>query len=74
MHPPLDSMIAFRKKYLHKINKKDKKPGSKTYMDQVDPTSKEKNASNLGLSFIPEYDFPHAVYEISPSEMSSDGL
>ncbi len=43
-------------------------------MDQQEPSVKEKNANNLGLTFIPEYDFPHAIYEISPSEMSSDGL
>jgi len=74
MHPPLSSMIASRKKYQHKISKKDKKPGSTTYLDSVEPTTKEKNATNLGLTFIPEYNFPHAIYEISPSEMSSDGL
>ena len=74
MHPPLDSMIASRKKYQHKISKKDKKPGNNTYLDSVEPTTKEKNATNLGLTFIPEYKFPHAIYEIKPSEMSSDGL
>jgi hypothetical protein len=75
MHPPLDSMIASRKKYQHKISKKDKKPGSGgAFLDTVEPTTKEKNATNLGLTFIPEYNFPHAIYEITPSEMSSDGL
>jgi|APSaa5957512535_1039671.scaffolds.fasta_scaffold238987_2 hypothetical protein len=43
-------------------------------MDQAEPTQKEVNAANIGLTFIPEYDFPHAVYEISPSEMNTDGL
>jgi len=57
-----------------KLVKKTKKPGNNTYLDSVEPTTKEKNATNLGLTFIPEYKFPHAIYEITPSEMSSDGL
>ena len=43
-------------------------------MDTVEPTTKEKNATNLGLTFVPEFNFPHAIYEITPNEMSSDGL
>ena len=43
-------------------------------MDQGDPSPKETNAANIGLTIIQEYDFPHAIYEISPSEMNSDGL
>ena len=74
MQPPLDAMIASRKKYQHKVSKRDKNPGQNTFMDAVEPTAKEKNAASLGLTFIPEYDFPHAIYEISPTEMTADGL
>lgn len=74
MHPPLDAMIASRKKYQNKLTKREKKAGSNNFMEAQEATTKEKNALGLGLTFIPEYNFPHCIYEISPSEMSSDGL
>ena len=37
-------------------------------------TKQEEDAHTQGITVIPEYKFPHGIFEISPSEMNSDGM
>lgn len=61
-------------KYMRKQNKTAKAGGQLYSQASHQYSTKEKEADAQGLILVNEFDFPHAVFEILPTEMSSDGL
>jgi hypothetical protein len=71
---PLDMMIKTKVTFLKKQDKRAKNPGSMNQVLHVPLHEREKEAEESGLTLIDEFTFPHAVYQISPSDMNPEGL
>lgn len=69
---PLDAMIANRVNYLKKREKRIKMTHVSSFIKPL--TKREEEAIAAGVITMPEFKFDHAVFAISASEMTADGL
>lgn len=67
-------MIKSKITFLKKQDKRSKNPGSMSSALHIPIHENEKEAEELGLTLVDEYRFPHAVFQITPSDMNPEGL
>lgn len=71
---PLDMMIKNKVTFLKKQDKRSKNPGSVNQTMHLPIHERETEAAEAGLTIVDEYHFPHAIYQISPTDMNPEGL
>ena len=70
---PLDSLVASRINYIKKRDKRQK-AGAMMNFQLAEPTKREEIAESQAITVLPEFQFPHGIFKITPSEMTADGL
>lgn len=68
---PLDVLIATKLTFKKKADKKVKENGK---VGQKVEHPREVEANELGLLLIDEYEFPHAIFQVSESDLNVEGL
>ena len=71
---PLDTMIKNKVTFLKKADKRSKNPGSVNQAAHLPVHDREQEAAEASLTLVDEFLFPHAVYQISPTDMNPEGL
>lgn len=66
-------MIKNKITYSNKLKKAEKNGRSGSYMTKIINKS-ESEAREKGMIVIDEFHFPHAVYQITPKELTLEGL
>ncbi len=71
---PLDVMISNKLTFLKKNEKRLKDQSRLGQHDHVPVHLNELDAAEEGLILIDEFEFPHAIYQVGPTEMNAEGL
>ena len=67
-------MIKNKVTFLKKADKRSKNPGSVNQQAHQPIHDREQEAAEANLTLVDEFLFPHAVYQISPTDMNVEGL
>ena len=71
---PLDVLIAQKLTFKKKADKKIKENGKLDPNIDKPVNPRESEANELGLILIDEYEFPHAIFQVSESDLNVEGL